>query len=70
MTAVPRLVTAGTPLSLLDVQGGVLSQATAGESVAGAGALVPVRSRGAEAEASSIVSAVVVSGMISSEAEP
>jgi hypothetical protein len=70
VTALPRLVTAGAAVSLLDAQGAVLSQATAGESAAGAGALVPVRSRGAEAEASSIVSAVVVSGVISSEAEP
>ncbi len=70
VTALPRLVTAGAALSLLDAQGAVIAQAVAGESVAGAGSLVPIRSRGAEAEAASIVSAVVVAGMVAGESEP
>jgi hypothetical protein len=70
VTVLPRLVTAGAALSLLDAQGAVISQAVAGESVAGAGSLVPIRSRGAEAEAASIVSAVVVAGMVAGESEP
>jgi hypothetical protein len=57
-------------LSLLDAQGAVIAQAVAGESVAGAGSLVPIRSRGADAEAASIVSAVVVAGMVAGESEP
>ena len=70
VTALPRLVTAGAALSLLDAQGAVIAQAVAGESVAGAGSLVPIRSRGADAEAASIVSAVVVAGMVAGESEP
>lgn len=69
-TSLPRLVSPGAAVSLVDLQGAVLAEAVAGESVAGAGAMVPLRGRGAEAEASSIVSAVVLPGVMAAESEP
>ena len=68
--SLPRLVSPGAAVSVVDLQGAVLAEAPAGESVAGAGAMVPVRVRGAEAEASSIISAVVLPGVVSAESEP
>ena len=69
-TAVPRLAAAGSALNLTDLQGTVVGQVMAGDSPAGPATLTAIRSRVADADAASIVSAVVVAGAVSSEVEP
>lgn len=69
-TAVPRLAAVGSLLNLTDLQGTVVGQVMAGDSPAGPATLTAIRSRVAEADAASIVSAVVVAGAVFSEVEP
>ncbi len=69
-TAVPRLAAVGSSLNLTDLQGAVVGQVMAGDSPAGPATLTAIRSRVAEADAASIVSAVVVAGAVFSEVEP